>query len=410
MSKLRLACQSVTLLALVAAPVASFAKGPRPAARVAQPAAAASDAAGSAPAATAGGANSITGLAAFVDDSTLRFHLVRDGEKYSWDGRLVLWGKLNRGDAVRLDTKRGGRRVAQQRSGNLDVSDDPSGLKWAVIGTKWTQAGSAMFDAQAGDYTVDIVYVNGDTDKETVLRTVTIPVVRYQDGNDVRFQSTHDDWLGMAKLEIPETATDPMRLHFHRSYGDSETNDSGLRNPQIRCSIDGQRLNQELGEDVGTDDTFELQANDVRTGSKKWGWARHQVILQNVRFRYESTPGMKYEGIQMSQRPGAWSCEIRNDGKVLRTLSWTVNADGNIALHPAQQGPAGLRLAPRRYFVESTFPSPDKADTSFQPDIVRQRVMGVAWPAGTVTTMLAHLPARVGTSTPPTAHAAPHRR
>jgi hypothetical protein len=250
----------MTLLALVAAPLAAFAQG----AHGARPAAAAPAAAGA-----AADTNAITGLQAFVDDSTLRFHLSRDGEKYWWDTRLVLWGKLNRGDALRLDTKRGSRRVAQQRTGNLDVSDDPSGLKWASTGTKWTQAAPAMFDVQAGDYTIDIVYINGQTDQETVLRTLTIPVVRYQDGLDVRFQSTHDDWLGMAKLEIPESATDPVRLQFHRSYGDSETNDSGLRNAQIRCSINGQRLNQELGDDVGTEDMLEFQVNDVRTGSKK---------------------------------------------------------------------------------------------------------------------------------------------
>jgi hypothetical protein len=104
----------------------------------------------------------------------------------------------------------------------------------------------------------------------------------------------------------------------------------------------------------------------------------------------------------LGDHPGAWSCDLRVDGRVLRSLMFSVGADGRVAPHPEQTGPQAFRMVPGLTLIDVRLPS-SPPDEYVDPAAIRAslqfgqpRRQADAW-----TASLATLPAAsIGNANP----------
>jgi hypothetical protein len=79
--------------------------------------------------------------------------------------------------------------------------------------------------------------------------------------------------------------------------------------------------------------------------------------------------------------PGAWACDLRSDGQVLRSFRFQVSAKGRV-LPSAAQGAAGFPLLhPDVVHVDMRIPAKGHGETRFRPQAIRKSMRyGMPWP------------------------------
>jgi hypothetical protein len=304
----------------------------------------------------------------WLDDATLDFSLdEKDGGSYVKPD-LTIWGAVGSDDAVRLDLKRGGKTIASERCGRLaGTTDESSGLEVSSVDGCTTTPKPLT----PGEYTIDVVYVDDATDKETLMRSVKKTAVQVGDDKG-HLEFLDHDTLGLAYLRILKDGPD---LHWFHSFG-GERCDDNIDQPTVRCSVDGKRL--ELGSGIMNKGI--LKEIDWRVGKTTGclGWAHYRMSLE-----IES----------VTEHDGAWVCELRSKGDPIRRMKFAVKG-GKVVPHKLQSAPDGIRLGPDRWFVEQEWPA-THGEFSVQPSAIKATVMGRAWPAGAAA-VLGGLPKATG--------------
>lgn len=247
-------------------------------------------------------------------------------------------------------------------------------------------------------------YVDDSEDTSTPIYTMNLRVGRfwnwYQRGKKTlhypKFQLVLSDLQGSAVVRHEESShykSEAGGLEFFAHVAAGSEGWAG-KSETLRCSVGGKKLTDSA---AGPGDALLAESVDWRGPDAD----KHDVRFYRLRFRPSNlTWGTrdaigdddlkqqieKGTEILLGDHPGEWSCDWRQKGKVLRTFTFTVGADGRVAPHPEQA--AGLSLPPGDVMVGVSF-SDDVLDDYFDPTAVKATgFFGRAWSApGTVSAL-----------------------
>jgi hypothetical protein len=326
--------------------------------------------------------------------------------------RMRFFGAAD-GDAVKIRWKKGRRTLAEIR---CPLESRHGDHRTSLSQRCWTQSGAEL-DAH-GDMAVDVIFVDDSEDEETLVRTLKVPVGRYwawdrrvgsRNVHSPRYQVRGDDLLGLSYvwLRDPSNTETHGQVYFY-FWATLPNDDTNYRDPSWRCTLDGERVPElDVGDDVVESisdirvDDDRMQGRNRQTTHYAWRlmWVKPAMIWGERNPRVSSTASN--DRYNLSEHPGDYVCQLRNDGEMVRQLSFTVTGEGTIAAHPAQTE-GDLSLRPGAYFVEATFPDRNPVETSFDRDAVRSSVaFGREWPNDPeVRRWLQSLPRSFGDSEP----------
>jgi hypothetical protein len=297
-------------------------------------------------------------------------HPSNDGWRLSANFRV--FGAIAQDSALKMTVKQGRRVLGSAR---CSVSNTPEGPgMWASRcgGAERDWGASAPRETATGEYDVELRYVNGQTDQETLLRTFRVRVAMVTRVTEGNFRPMANRYYVDADHRLLDSAVRMVAAGGAGYFYDRESRINSDKNmvewisvisprdlgasftsstTSLRCSVDGAALI------IGSD-----QAVGV-TGARSWAVATRAAGQERaeepydwrqVSFRLPLTwgpPDRRAPGhAVLDEHNGQWSCELRQSGQTLRVIRFTV-ANGRIAAHPEES--AGLSLAADAHFAES---------------------------------------------------------
>jgi len=299
-------------------------------------------------------------------------------------------GATARPDRVVVDWKAGGKTLATVEC-DADASDGYAGFE--CIGNE-----ASALDTY-GPVEAVVSYVDDSEDQTHVLHTMNLEVGRfwnwYQRGKKTlhypKYQVVPADLLGSAIVwHRPENGEpDNPRLEFFTWSVHGEGNE--LEGETLRCSVDGKKLGDFPASGGGELSAETIEWLDVNGPKRELHWYRHRIGLGGVLAGKAATLRREYgkygpAPVMLGDHPGAWSCDWRGRGKVLRTFAFVVGADGRVQPHAEQK--AGLVLPTSEAMVDVVLPA-EVPDLAFDPKpLTAGGFYGRPWKAaGTVTAM-----------------------
>lgn len=318
-----------------------------------------------------------------------------------------------RGDAVKVVWKRGRRTLAEIRcpleSGGGDWRTSLSDRCW--------NRDEVRLDAH-GDMSVELIFVDDSEESETLVRTLAVPVQRYwafdrrvgrRAIHSPRYQVRGDDLLGLSYVWLAEPEShEPFGDVFFYFWATLPNDDTNYRSPSWRCRLNGERVPELDRGDNAVESISDIRVSDDRmVGNERatthyaWRlmWVKPAMIWGSR--NPSASSSVSSTRYNISEHPGDYVCQLRNEGEMVRELRFTIQDDGTVARHPAQ-GEGGISLRPGAFFVESRFPERNPVETSFDRDAVRRSVaFGRPWPdVAEVRAWLGSLPRSFGSTQP----------
>lgn len=268
---------------------------------------------------------------------------------------------------------------------------------------------------ETGDITVEVYFVDDDTDAEHLLRTHVIHVLtatRVRGTGDPdsphHYVSRNGEVLStilyLQPMEI-DGYLEPgangrcgncNRVHLLFNAHPDRDHWSISSSTHMRCSVDGTRIPIEDDQVTGRQTRMNYVVHSTGRGRRQTegevvdvGFRQFRLELPITFERQASTEpvhGNQRDPLQVNERhavlgrhPGQWECQWRDGSTVLRTFRWTVQPNGRIAPH-AEQG-AGLTLGPNTFLVDTVLPQPASVyDTRLSREAVVQRAFnGRGW-------------------------------
>jgi hypothetical protein len=335
----------------------------------------------------------------------------RDGTRidmgYSVSATLRVFGTAPRESAFLLVFKQGNRELGRQRCTAYAPGFERD-LSFSNLFVE--NCGDRDVKLRAtGQVTVEIRWVDGATDAESVLATRTIEVVR-----------TAHHWGGIPVNPLPDTyhvSTHGRLLDSILSWTSFTPNDSyanayfdnGLTgtlmfitfafnardqlfgrvsgDASMRCQVNGQPFTVEnprptnLAHARSTSQRRQFRPNPRVAGG---------TSIEESQYRYE-TVQLPFTSDQMRTNPGQYTCDLRAEGRTVRRWAWTVGANGVPVQHAEQQ--AGLYLGPRAVLLDTTVPTDSRLDERTNPAEVRAGgFYGRPWATEAMRTLAAATP------------------
>ena len=330
---------------------------------------------------------------------------------YSPAMRMRFFG-VQQGDAVKVQWKKGKKTLFSKRC-PLVVHGNEGAL--GISDRCWRR--DANMTAH-GNLLVDIRFVDDSEEKETLIRTLKVPVARYWRVDRVlrgravhspRFQVVGSDLMGLAYAWMATPRKIDPFGDFYLYFWATLANDRGnYDDPSWRCKRDGvavPEMNVDGSKVVESIASIKEQ-DDQQVGKKRvstwygWRlmWIKPQLIWGKRNPQAPSTVSSTRYNI--SEHPGSYACRLRNRGETVREFTFKVGADGVVAPHGAQ-GPGGLTLRPGAVFVDMKV-VPNKAEHSFDQKAARKSVaFGRTWPkSADVKAHLKGMPRSFGRAVP----------
>ncbi len=262
-------------------------------------------------------------------------------EPHGWylDPYLKLKGDVPGRSALRLVVKKNGKELFQKRCELRSFKDTHQCKDRKSVIT------------EIGLIDIDVHYVDGDTDKEKLLRKYKIDVRKFEKLRNgpgyypnlhsqaaVGFFSSGESRRGVAK------GTDKtlyLNMMFSKDY-------NGTAMPKhhfLRCNVNGQPIKIPRNEGAirrnsGRENIFVKYESRHKTGSKKGAALRDYLMFSYAKTDLPLTYGgddPSYPNV--SNTPGNWECKIlgKQDRKLYRTIRFEVSSDGQIVPHPEQR-------------------------------------------------------------------------
>lgn len=260
-----------------------------------------------------------------------------------------------------------------------------------------------------GTVNVEIRWVDGQTDAESVLATRSMEVVRtahHWAGSNVNplpdtyYLSHHgrlldsilawssfttNDRYANAYFDNGLTAT-LMFITFSFSAAEA-VYDRMAAEASMRCQVNGQPYVVPTALPANIADVYAL---NVRRQFRPDPRVISGTQVEDLRFRY-ATVQLPFTSDQMRSNPGRYTCDLRAEGRTVRRWAWTVGADGVPVQHAEQQ--AGLYLGPRAVLVDTTVPADSTFDARTNPSEVRAGgFFGRPWATEAMRTLAASTP------------------
>jgi len=245
---------------------------------------------------------------------------------------------------------------------------------------------------ETGDLTVEVWFVDDDTDAATLLRSHRIRVLtatrvrgngqpdaphHYVDRNGEVLTSILMPQHSEARPYMGDLGRDRIQgfsgfnaLTILINTHPTEAQRSIPSNSHLRCTVDGNRIQ------IPRDQVTGVELRTVRVTHTHTEGRRDRGEYEDVNFRQylltlpltfrsaSFTPTFRrFRAVEqrdadrayLEDHPGLWECQWRLEREVLRTFRFRVGTDGRLVAH-AEQG-AGLSLGPNAYFVETVVPA-----------------------------------------------------
>lgn len=348
-------------------------------------------------------------------------------------GQIRIYGDAPDRSSIKLVLKKDGNVLAERRTRSYVYKTGDPVLKKAVNSTA---AGSQQphiisgsnhqgalpkVEPGTGEYEVDVIYVDGDTNEEYLAHTYTLDVQKIDTLDAVAGEllvrppkylvSRHQEtlttilssWMDYSRDHAPGM----MVLLWNASPLETSSGAHSVNSTFLRCSVDGKPIklgnpnHSQANQIKGLDATrTSSQWNSTNSGSKRFIYERHndrnsleyrsgsdyreELIFYNyhtVLPIVDNTDGYPPENwsendkispyTSFSDHPGQWECQWLDNGELLRTFRWKVDNDGKLVPHPEQK--KGLTLNPGAILVETLIPEGGaKFDGRLVPDAVKE--------------------------------------
>jgi len=319
----------------------------------------------------------------FVDEASTSVRLSRnaDGKTdgYAFHVYAMIAGTTSKADRVRLDWKQGGKLIASAKC-TVDKSErDALGLDHCDYEGKPLTAKGAI--------EAELIYSDDVEGNDYLVRTYKVTVAKYPSFGDAVYQVVADDVLGAAWVRhwYPQILNDSRAGHPHFAFWVAAV-DNFLTTPTtLRCTVGGAKL-ADISLGLETGDGGTIEASTLVSGKTiKYVW-NHLDATANVYFgkASEYPQGADKSAVFLADHAGAWACQLRQEGNVLRELAFTVSDKGFIS-SGLQTAPGAAPTLSNTAAVELRFPKAAKLDTRVRPDAMkRSRGFGLPWPTGPV--------------------------
>jgi hypothetical protein len=310
----------------------------------------------------------------YVDEADLYFTLWNGDGGYKFRVHARVFGVGDNADAVRIDYTQGGKTVAQQRCKLAREGTDQGVMRCDYEGKLLTTTGNIV---------ANLIYVDDQDGKEYLLRTLKGKVATYYWQKKKSYQLVPDDLLGSAIAWHRTTADELHRgeheLKFYfwaaRGFGGTEA--------KLRCSVDGKRQpDVEVFLSAGSEN---IEMEDDSTGKDvRYKWSPMTLEIRHLYFgTKEEAEAARHHPFADGERaladlPGAWDCDLRLDGAVIRQFKFAVSDKGRIL---SQWQPTQGMLMPSEAYLHITLPK-TPWDDRVRPDAIRAGfAYGMAWPS-----------------------------
>lgn len=224
---------------------------------------------------------------------------------------------------------------------------------------------------ETGNFDLQVITVNGDTDEEKLARTYKIEVRTVH-----RVPAGQQPGEAPPQYYIPRHAEAPVSFIFLRPRGyigyfdfGSRPDRSGANHVELhfslspsdigkdlphgymRCAVDGKRLSmpgpmpyadQAISSYVRH---FSVIHTDRAAPQYKRGTEyRDEIGFRMIRLLAPLTWGSvrQTNRLALEDYPGNWECSLMNNGEVWRTWRWKVGSNGMPEVHPEQMGNVNL--------------------------------------------------------------------
>ncbi len=278
---------------------------------------------------------------------TAKYHLRIHGRVHAASGEIA------RADRIEVDWLAGGKKLTTA-SCELAGSGDSA---------PFNCEGGDQLDA-FGDLTAVIRFTRDADDTVTTLSTHQLKVGRFWN-----WYMRNDKRLYYAKYQVMplDLATSALISEEDWGAGDHRvqiygwaTSDgaASLETSTLRCAVDGKRL---ADLDVSGGYNSILEATDWRDPQVNPRVAhvnQYKLWVSGLTWgkAADVDPTRASDSLTiMGEHPGQWTCDWRAKGKVLRTFSFTIGADGFAVPHAEQA--AGLALPAGQKLIDVTVPA-----------------------------------------------------
>lgn len=332
-----------------------------------------------------------------------------------------VFGEYPNRSAIKLIVSRAGKPVATTRCETDTYHKGPNDIDESYM---WTNECSRKDTAtkEIGNFDVQVITVNGDTDEEKLLRTYKIEVRKV---TRIRGSVTNPE-PAPDQYYIPRHAEAPVSFMFLRPSGYIHYFDFGSRPERsgenliefyfnlspsdigkdlphgyMRCSVNGKRLSmpgpmpyadQAISRVVR--DFAVIHTDRLAAEFKRGTEYRDEIGFRMVKLQAPLTWGTKRQSnrLALEDYPGNWECSLMNNGEVWRTWRWTIGSDGKPPLHAEQNGNVNLYF--NSFIVDMEVPATNSPlDKRLVPEAMRSGLFyGIPWKSAEGKAMAAKLP------------------
>lgn len=279
-----------------------------------------------------------------------------------------------------------------------------------------------------GQMDVQIHFIDGDSDEESLVRTYEIDVHR---ATRVRGSTTNpqpdvshyyvqrhaeaavafihlsgihsgSDRSGDTSyfLNYPATTATPSFEQLIAYFSVSPPRSTKVsRSPFLRCSVNGKKLNLER-DSVSLGNSIRKEEYAIYTDRIAPEFQRGSAYRDDIRFGIYVAALPLYTGegeysqppMKIEDHPGSWECSIISNGVTYRTLRWEVGGDGRIVPH-AEQANGNVNLYYKTFMVDMDIsPEGGPFDYRLMPMPSAGLFYGIPWSTSEGKAMAARVP------------------
>jgi hypothetical protein len=315
-----------------------------------------------------------------LDEAGVHVRLIgRGSDGYNFAGYIELSGVTSRTDLARIDWKQKGKLIASAKC-QLNIEVD----------NKYAYGSCDNRDVNAtvtGDVEGELIYWDDQEEKEYLVRTFK---ARIHSGKGLAWtwQFSPDDLLASAWMYLGNEQADNSTYRRPTLY--FWTSGGGYLKPSFRCTVNGTtRIEDFEGSPQSGSDAAELEADYLPEKGDRvtYRWKKQKLLLdiywgKRDTLKWEM-PTATPQGRVLGDNPGKWECKVRHEGKAVRMLYFTVDADGMVQQDEMQSGEGAIpTVSPRVALVDIRL-TPDSAsfDERIVPAALKASMgFGLPWP------------------------------
>lgn len=334
-----------------------------------------------------------------LDETSVFLDLYGQGEEgYRFRSHVEVNGLTSATDTMKLEWTSKGKVVATAK---CDISIDDG-----------YASGSCDYDDKSikatGPIEARLLYWDDQEEKEYLVRTFKVTVHHWKGTWDT-WQIAPDDVLSSAWIymgndeETNSTYRQPaLYMWFTKSH---------MTNPVLRCKVGEKKLKDiVLSEQLGAETGGVTADYGPKKGDRMtYNWVKKKFLIEvywgSRKTLRHSTPETAPADSVMSDNPGKWECGLRHEGKTIRTLSFTVDAEGLIQQDEIQSGKNPIPTVSEKVVLIDMRLTKDSAtfDERINPAAMKKSMgYGLPWPDHPkVKEIHASYPPKSGLADPP---------